>query len=339
MDRILGNEELKKYFRTAVRNGTVSHAYILEGEKGSGKKLIARALSRLLQCETPIMGPEGLTACGRCRSCIMMEHRDHPDVLWVGQEKAGTIGVHEVREQMVSTVDIMPYKGPWKIYIIDEAERMTPAAQNAALKTIEEPPRYAVIFLLTANRGAFLPTIRSRCVLLSTRPVPDRTVIEYLTGECGIPEEKTGFPAAFAMGNIGRARQAALSAAFSGLKETAFKMLREIHTLRDYEIISRIRESGSLKDDFRDYLDILTIWFRDILVLKALGDESQLIFKEEAPILGRQAKALNCEGVNDILEEIRHTEKRLRANVNFEAAVEMLHISIKNRFREESDKR
>ena len=144
---ILGNERVKEHFIAAVHHKKISHAYIIEGDKGSGKKMLAAVFSKILQCETR-QKTEEERACNQCESCIQMENKDHPDVIWVSHEKAGVISVGEIREQVVNTVDIMPYKGPYKIYIIDEAEKMNVAAQNAILKTIEEPPEYAIIFLL-----------------------------------------------------------------------------------------------------------------------------------------------------------------------------------------------
>ena len=176
---ILGNERLKEHFQTAVKQNKISHAYIIEGEKGSGKKMIAAAFAKILQCEDrkEEEGENGaVKACGACTSCIQVEHKNHPDVIWVSHEKAGVISVGEIREQIVNTMDVMPYKGPYKIYIVDEAEKMNLAAQNAILKTIEEPPEYGIILLLTTNRGAFLPTILSRCILLSVKPVEDTIV-------------------------------------------------------------------------------------------------------------------------------------------------------------------
>ena len=186
---ILGNERVKEHFIAAVHHKKISHAYIIEGDKGSGKKMLAAAFSKILQCETR-QKTEEERACNQCESCIQMENKDHPDVIWVSHEKAGVISVGEIREQVVNTVDIMPYKGPYKIYIIDEAEKMSVAAQNAILKTIEEPPEYAIIFLLTTNRGAFLDTILSRCILLETKPVSGKMIERYLGERYKIPEEE-----------------------------------------------------------------------------------------------------------------------------------------------------
>lgn len=332
MEHILGNEELKEHFKTAIRHKKISHAYILEGERGSGKKMIARAFAKLLQCENPMDTEEGSRACGRCNSCIMVEHRDHPDVIWIRHEKPGVISVGEVREQMVNTVDVMPYKGPYKIYIVDEAEKMNQAAQNAVLKTIEEPPGYAVIILLTTNRGAFLQTIRSRCILLNMKPAPDELVKNYLMRECQVTGETAEFCTGFAMGNIGKAKEAAVSEDFAKLKECGLSILRYLHELEDYELISRIKALKEWKDTIEDYLDIMLIWFRDILVLKAMADDSKLIFKSEYSCLDRQSKLLIFEDINAIINQIGQTRMRIKANVNFDTSMEILHIGIKNRY-------
>ena len=241
LNEILGNERIKEHFITAVHHKKISHAYIMEGDKGSGKKMLAEAFSKILQCE----GREttGLVeSCGKCESCIQMEHHDHPDVIWVSHEKPNVISVGEIREQIVNTVEIMPYKGPYKIYIVDEAEKMNAAAQNAILKTIEEPPEYAVIFLLTTNRGAFLDTILSRCILLATRPVPGTAVEKYLVEKCSVSKEEAEFAAGFSLGNIGKAEAIVSSEEFQDLKELTLSILRYIHEIESYEIADKVKE-------------------------------------------------------------------------------------------------
>lgn len=110
---------------------------------------------------------------------------NHPDLIYVTHEKPASIGVDDIREQINDTIQVRPYSSYYKIYIVDEAEKMTVQAQNALLKTIEEPPAYAVILLLTTNQDAFLPTILSRCVQLKLKPLKDSVVKEYLIQSLG----------------------------------------------------------------------------------------------------------------------------------------------------------
>ena len=157
---ILGNDMVKEHFKKAIENHKISHAYILTGEAGMGRKSIANAFAMTLLCEKG-----GNEPCMVCHSCKQVLGGNHPDLIYVTHSKPGSIGVDDIREQINDTIMIRPYSSYYKIYIVDEAEKMTVQAQNALLKTMEEPPSYAVIILITTNQEAFLPTILSRCVL------------------------------------------------------------------------------------------------------------------------------------------------------------------------------
>lgn len=337
LNEILGNERIKVHFITAVRHKKISHAYIMEGDKGSGKKMLAEAFAKILQCE----GREAtgsVEACGKCESCIQMEHHDHPDVIWVSHEKPSVISVGEIREQIVNTVDIMPYKGPYKIYIVDEAEKMNAAAQNAILKTIEEPPEYAVIFLLTTNRGAFLDTILSRCILLATRPVSGTAVEKYLVEKCGISREEAEFAAGFSLGNIGKAEAIVSSEEFRDLKDLTLSILRYIHEIESYEIADKVKEYKKYKNRIDDFFDIFLMWFRDIMLLKADNSvnveaaKKKIIFKNEYAYLKKQVDKLDLEAIDYIIGRIHRARVRIKSNVNFDATLELLIVEARREF-------
>ena len=225
---ILGHEQIKDYFKHALERRQVSHAYILTGEAGMGRKTLANAFAMALQCE------DGETrACGTCHSCRQFLTDNHPDVIYVTHEKPGSIGVDDIREQINDTIMIRPYSGNYKIYIVDEAEKMTVQAQNALLKTIEEPPSYAVLILITANPDAFLPTILSRCVQLKLKPLRDSIIRDFLTDNLSVPEIKADVYAAFARGNLGRAKKMAESEDFQHLYDELLYLLKNI---RDMDI-------------------------------------------------------------------------------------------------------
>lgn len=130
---IYGHEQIKEHLQNAIRLNKVSHAYIFNGPMGSGKKMTAGIFAETLQCER-----HGQEPCGTCHSCIQSESGNQPDIIWVHHEKPGSIGVDDVREQVIGDMQIKPYSSRYKIYIIDEAEKLTQQAQNALLKTIEE---------------------------------------------------------------------------------------------------------------------------------------------------------------------------------------------------------
>ncbi len=333
-NKILGNESIKNYFRSAVDHKMISHAYILEGEKGCGKKLIAGTFAKLLQCEAGQKEP-----CGFCTSCIQMDHRNHPDVIWVGHDKPNVISVGEIRDQVINTIDIKPYRGPYKIYIIDEAEKMNNAAQNAILKTIEEPTEYAIIFLLTSNRGAFLPTILSRCILLGIKPVQTSLIKEYLMANQGIDQGMAEFYAGFSMGNLGRAIAISSSEDFVGMQEQAFALLREIHRIPDNEIDDKVKESKAYKDKIGDYFDIMRLWFRDLLIIKTTKSTDRVIFKTAIQPMTQQVSLVSLEALDKIFQRIDEAERQIRANVNFEPAMDMMFIEIKRMFDRRRSKR
>jgi DNA polymerase-3 subunit delta' len=154
---------------------------------------------------------------------------NHPDLIRVTHEKPNSISVDDIRTQVNNTIQIKPYQGPYKIYIIDQADLMTVQAQNALLKTIEEPPEYAVIMLLTENADVLLPTITSRCVMLKLRNIKDELIKKYLMEKIEVPDYKADMCTAFAQGNMGRAIMLANSEHFNEVREDAVQLLKYIH--------------------------------------------------------------------------------------------------------------
>lgn len=321
---IIGHEQIIEHLQNSIRLGKVSHAYILDGEEGSGKNSLAQAFAQTLQCEKG-----EADACGACRSCRQVESGNQPDVIRVSHEKQNSIGVNEIRKQLCGDIQIRPYSSPYKIYIVDEAEKMTVEAQNALLKTIEEPPAYGVILLLTTNSGAFLPTILSRCVTLKLRPVNDSLVRQYLMEQLHVPDYQADICVAFARGNIGKARRLAESEHFGELKDHALHLLRHVEDMEIYEITDAVRRVADFKADISDYLDLIALWYRDVLLFKATRQVDSLIFSEELSYISDRAAKSSYEGLEQVIEALEKAKMRLKANVDFELAMELLLLTIK----------
>ena len=321
---VVGHKEIVQYIQNAVKQNKLSHAYILNGQRGSGKKLLSRLFAMTLQCETGQPEP-----CGECRSCMQTKNGNQPDIITVTHEKPATISVDDIREQLNGDVMIKPYSSPYKIYIIPEADLMTPQAQNALLKTLEEPPEYAVIFLLTENADSLLPTIRSRCVMLKLRNIKDKLVKKYLMEQLQVPDYQAELCAAFAQGNIGRAVMLAKSEHFNEIKDEAIQLLKYIDEMELHEIVGAIKQIGKYKLEVTDYLDILTIWYRDILLYKATKDVEGLVFGDQLTFIKKKASNSSYEGIETILTAIEKAKLRLKANVNFDLLMELLLLTIK----------
>lgn len=321
---ILGHEQIKEHFLNAAATGKVSHAYILSGEEGMGKKTLADAFAMTLLCEEG-----GKEPCMQCHACKQVLSGNHPDLIYVTHEKPASMGVDDIREQINDTIMVRPYSSQYKIYIVDEAEKMTVQAQNALLKTIEEPPAYAVILLLTTNASAFLPTILSRCVMLTLKPVPDEQVRSYLMEHVQIPDYQADICVAFAQGNIGKAVELASSDTFQEIKTAAMHLAKHIPDMEISEINQNVKDVATFKMDIQDYLDLLAIWYRDALYFKATNDINGCVFKDEINIIVEQTKKASYEGISTILEALQKAKARLNANVNFDLTMELLFLTIK----------
>lgn len=321
---VVGHKDIISYIRSAVENDQVSHAYILNGERGAGKKLLANLFAATLLCEKG--GPD---PCNNCHSCRQAESGNHPDIIRVTHEKPNSISVDDIREQVNNTIMIKPYQGPYKVYIIDHADMMTPQAQNALLKTIEEPPQYAVIMLLVENAEILLPTINSRCVMLRLRYIKDVLIKKYLMENLKVPDYKADLCTAFAQGNMGHAIMLANSEHFNEIREEAVQMLRNIHEMELSEIIETVNRITVYKVEISDYLDIVMVWYRDVLLYKATRDIETVVFKDQINYIKEQAKNSSYEGIQLILSSFERAKSRLKANVNFELTMELLFLTIK----------
>lgn len=322
---IVGQEQLREHLEGAIRLNKVSHAYIINGERSAGKEFIAKIFAMALQCESR----QDTEACHECHSCKQALSGNHPDIIFISHEKPGTISVDDIRSQINGDVAIKPYSGPKKIYIMNEGEKMTVQAQNALLKTLEEPPEYAVILILTANVNALLPTVISRCVVLNMKPVRDEQMKQYLMQEMEIPDYKADVCAAFARGNVGKARLLAKSEEFDKVKEEAVTLLKYIGDMEINEIVAAIKKITEYKFEVADYLDILSIWYRDVLLFKATRDANHLIFREEIQYIRKVADKSTYEGIELIIDALEKAKQRLNANVNFELTMELLLLTIK----------
>lgn len=317
---IIGQDGVKAHLTDALRDNKISHAYILAGDDGSGKMMLAERFAAALQCDG---GPQ--KPCGCCLNCMQSESRNHPDIIYVTHDKKNIV-VDDIRNQLINDISIKPYSGNYKIYIIDEAEKMNEAAQNALLKTLEEPPEYAVIMLLATNTGAFLQTILSRCVTLQLRPVETSLITDYLMSTLQLPDYVAKLCASFSCGYVGKAIRYATDEEFIKTKDEILNLTRNIHSMRESgnsELIASLGDKDR-KKDYGDYFDLLNLWYRDVLMYKSTHNSKRIIYTEALSDIVSEAETLSFGHINNILLEIDRTKERLAYNVSFEAAMELL---------------
>lgn len=332
---IVGHEQIIEHLKKAISMDKVSHAYILNGPDKSGKKMLANAFAITLQCENRLVSftqeqPFGsVEPCLECHSCKQAMNKNNPDIIYLQHEKPNTISVNDIREQINGDIDVKPYGRPYKIYIVDEAEKMNVQAQNALLKTIEEPPAYAIIILLTTNAESFLPTIQSRCVTLNLKVVPDALIKKCMMERFMVPDYQAEVCVAFAQGNVGKAIALASSENFTELKNSAIQLLRRLGDIEVYEMSEAVKQISDYKLEINDYFDIMMIWYRDVLLYKATVDVNDLIFKDEVYNIKKQASKSSYNGIERILGALEKAKLRLNANVNFDLVMELLLLTIK----------
>ena len=321
---IIGHNQIVEHLKNAIRMEKISHAYILNGESSSGKMMLAETFAMALQCEGGKEEP-----CMNCRSCHQAAEHNQPDIIYVSHEKPNIISVDDIRHQLNNDIVIKPYSSKYKIYIVDEAEKMNTQAQNALLKTIEEPPAYGIILLLTTNADAFLPTILSRCITLNLKSVNEELIKEHLMKKYQIPDYQAEVCAAFAQGNVGKAIQLASSSEFNELKASAISLVKKLEDMDLYELNDFIKQINDFKPKIQEYFDLLTLWFRDVLYMKATNDVNNLIFRDEVYDIKKQATKRSYSAIETILQTIEQSRVRLNANVNFDLVIELLLLTIK----------
>lgn len=320
---IIAQDKIKKYFKEAIKSKNISHAYIINGDKGIGKKTIAEAFALELMCK------QKNAPCLLCHSCKQTLAKTNIDIRYIRHEKPNTISVAEVREQLLDDAKSKPFNSEYKIYIIDEANKLTKEAQNAILKTIEEPPSYVIIMLLSDNMEAFLDTILSRCIKLNMEYIKEDILSRYLKEKYAIDIEYANNLAAYARGNIGKAIEVYEIEEQKLIYEENLEILRNIKNIKMSKIIE-ISKNLRKRATLVEFVDFVRLWYRDILLLKVAKSYSEekklknIVFKSEYKYLLEQAREYNFKKISSILDILDITVDRINSNVNMDLNIFML---------------
>lgn len=320
-EEIRGNTPLVEQLRRSAESGRSSHAYLFLGGAGAGKRLIANTFAKALQCE----GEK--RPCDSCKSCHAFNHGNHPDVIYFQPLKNGkTYTIEDVREQLLETVDLKPFQYEKKIYIIEKADTLNIQSQNALLKTLEEPPAHAVFLLLAERAEAFLPTILSRVVVMKIRPLSAETIADYLM-QAGHLAEESHILSAYAQGRIGQALELVEDEGFREMRQDILGKLEALPSMSEGEAYLLAKDLEGYKNDLR-FLDIMELWYRDLLTAKSLREEGYLIQRDKKDAIFRAAKepaALLAKKA----AAARTARMRLAQNANFRLTMEVMLMDLK----------
>lgn len=323
LKRIIGRENVVTQLQKVIESKQPSHAYLFCGPEGVGKEFIAKIFAEALLCEVDN------SPCGSCASCRKVMNKNHIDVRYILPSKGNFLGVDEIRKGLVEDIINKPYEGAYKIYMIPNAHQMTPQASNALLKTLEEPPSYGVIILLAENLESILPTIQSRCMVININPLPEKEIEKYLIEKENLPDFQAKRIAIFARGSIGKALRLAHNQDFIELLGKTVYLLKNIKNKPYYDLVSDMKELERDQGQINDILDIMTVWFRDILLFKATTNPDRILFVDDIVDIRKQASQGSYEGLEIIIESIEKARLRLEAHANFEQTLDLLLESIK----------
>lgn len=313
-ENFLGNAPVKISLSAALKTGRVSHCYMFCGDTGLGKKTLAKELAMALMCES-----DGEKPCRSCASCKQVEREDHPDVVYINHEKPTLFSVDEVRE-FSRQMNIRPYKSDRKIFILKDAQLLNMQAQNAMLKTIEEPPSYGMTILLTDNRDVFLPTVLSRCVEIDLQPVSDDELKQGLINK-GIPEiHITEDIKKGASGNIGLALRLLNDELLIEKTAHVRNILEQLPYMAADTLWNEAVWLGAEKEDLPMIFSMIRNWYRDVSLCKAGGKG------DFARAVKKQAELYGYDEFPKIYEALVTAERQRKVNVNPELVMELMLI-------------
>lgn len=342
--RTKGQEHAVKLLEAALESGRVSHAYLFHGPDGVGKETTAIELAAALNCER-----DGKAACGECSSCRMIAGLSHPDVhllfpvprdvkpeglaaILADQVRDGfrepdfgrkvpIISVETVLSEVVAKAGLKPYVGPWKVFILADADRMTTEAANTLLKTLEEPPERTVIVLTTSRPSALPATILSRCQRVPFGRLAPDVVADILESDArlGFDRKRATAAAAVSMGSAGRAVRADGKALKAELDRVAAIMTGK----RTRDVASLLDEASALafrlgREEQQHILDLMLLWFRDVLLLSSLEEkaDSQLVYAHHAAALREEARKMDFEAVERLIETVDDARRAIERYSN-----------------------
>lgn len=329
---LTGNETLRRLFGEDIRAGKLSHAYILEGPRGSGKHTLARLICAALACEE--RNRDGVPLpCGTCPACRKILAGNSPDLIYVNRGDKATFGIEPIRS-LHADVCIAPNELDAKVYILEDTHLMTPQAQNAFLLTLEEPPPYVLFLLLTENAQSLLETVRSRAPARRMELLSQEQVTSVLTAR---------YPEAVALRQSAPDEFSEVIASAGGCVGPAIELLdpkKRAPVLADRaqvrrfvslaatgksgaEAVALLGSLGQKRDELTARMNLCLLALRDLLLLKKT-DAAPLCFFADR----EEALALSCrfpmQGLLRLCGAVETTIDRLRANGNVRLVLTLL---------------
>lgn len=300
-----------------ARSGNISHAYIFEGAKGMYKTETARLFANAIICENRQIAP-----CGECHACREAAAKTSPDIIFTEHDKGAdgkpkkTIGVEAAR-RLCDDAAKKPYNSSKKIYIIPDGENMTAEAQNALLKTFEEPPEYVVIIIIVPSASLLLPTIVSRASVISFNQVPSDIIRRYITEKYPEKKDMADFLVRYCEGIPGNVDKIVLDEEFENLRNSALTALPQLISSNIQDAFKVQKYAEENKDKIKDIVDIWISFLRDVAVIHCGASDKIINSDREQTLRGMCSKIdlLNCvEGIHLLTQSEEMLSRSVKAS-------------------------
>ncbi|WP_085993757.1 DNA polymerase III subunit delta' [Oceanobacillus senegalensis] len=315
-----------KIIKNSIRKGRISHAYLLQGERGTGKTDIALIIAKVLFCER-LNGSE-TEPCHECRNCKRISSHNHPDVHWIEPD-----GMSIKKEQVEKLQKEFTYSGlesNQKVYIIKDADTLTVNASNRILKFLEEPSRQTTAIMLTENSQSILPTIRSRCQVIDLKPL-NPLLFKAQLEENGLDAGTASLMSALT-NNLHDAIEWNKGEWFAEARKLVVQLIEILSTSPDDVYIfihSHLIPHFKDRNDQERGLDLILLAFKDILYYH-LGNERDLVFFDSNHVLlEKAAMTFSQDRLMDILNAILSAKRKLKQNVQPTLVFEQLTLQMK----------
>jgi DNA polymerase-3 subunit delta' len=302
---IVGQERAIKILTKSLKKNNISSSYIFVGSEGTGKKLTAIELTKAVNCLNLNKNSEAVETI------------------------KGSIKIEQIRE-IRKEIALKPFRSKKKVYIIDQAEKMTIEASNCLLKTIEEPPYYAIIILVCSKIDPILPTIVSRCQIVNFGLINFLKIKEILLNKINnLEKDKAEIISKLAQGSIGKAFKLSADKEYFVRREEVLDYLLAISPGKyGDDIFAKVEKMVSETDRIEGILEMIKLWYRDILIIKNTGDQKYIVNCDKLEILGKKSQIYSQKMLIDILDYLEQVEEYLMKNVNKRLVLERLYIKM-----------
>ncbi|MGH7827544.1 MAG: DNA polymerase III subunit delta' [Candidatus Binatia bacterium] len=314
---IIGHRRQLETLRVALKKRRLHHAYLFVGPDGVGKRTVAFSLAQAIHC---VEIEDDF--CGRCAACVRIRKGNHPDVRFIeplsGKKE---ISIQQVRE-LEKELFYRSFSGGGKVAIIDPATLMNGPAQNALLKTLEEPPKESLIVLIAAAAGGLLPTVRSRCLSLSFGPLKRGLIAEYLVSKGKAPEAASDL-AALAMGSLG----VAITLEEGELLEKRQIWVEMLSSLSagDYRAAMAAAEAiAGNRDESLKFLEWAGSWYRDLVIYTVTQSPEEIVNLNMIGHIEKQSSEIGLEQLLSSVSQTVEAARQIHRNVNRRMAIEDL---------------